>query len=98
MSECPLVHIPCGACGHEIRKDGTCGCGDNRHPIGKFQQTKLGRYADALNRLREIMGDFDCIEGVKTIHPKKIGDSEHKVRLDITDILRGVAAAEEKSE
>lgn len=53
--DCPLVHIPCGACGHEIREDGTCGCDDNRHPVSIFQQTTLGRYADRINRYEEAL-------------------------------------------
>lgn len=53
MGECPLVHIPCGACGHEIREDGMCGCEDKRHPIGPGQVTVRGRLANEVNRLHD---------------------------------------------
>ena len=52
-TDCPLLHTNCSACGHEIREDGTCGCEDNRHPIGKFQQTLLGHRADQINLMQD---------------------------------------------
>lgn len=52
---CPLLHCPCGACGHEIRLDGTCGCEDNRHPVGPGEITIRGHLCDQLDILRVAM-------------------------------------------
>lgn len=68
MNKCPLVHIPCGACGHEIREDGTCGCPDNRHPIGPAQERIRGRLADENNRLRELLEK--CAQIARAAEPK----------------------------
>jgi len=95
-ARCPLVHVPCGACGHEIRENGTCGCEDNRHPSGPGQETIQGRLADALNRLRpvvdELRDQYPRLEQLYKEYPQ--GTAPHSLAAALLDALAEAARKE----
>jgi hypothetical protein len=98
-NDCPLVHCHCGACGHEIRKDQTCGCEDKRHPIGKFQQTKVGRLADELNRLRPVVYELkEQRVRLEQLYEERLSQTEYRLAKALLDALDALAVAERDGE